>query len=202
MALSFRKKSGQVLDPVFLKVLEVSQSAVLITVDARIPSGLHTLYEGTPIATCGTAGQYQFMKTALVATLKDEGATRIVIKPPNPFKIGDYVGFDGKTSTTVATVTAVANTYIVTVLTEYAAAKHCVVYQTSTDGATTPKYRPYALLRHPLIVREADGTTCYNVYGTLVHRGTAATSVYKWGFTTDVKNRLGDRIRFQDKNLV
>jgi len=49
-------------------------------------------------------------------------------------------------------------------------------------------------------VREDDGVTCYNVYGPLVFRGAVATSCYKWGYTTDVKNRLEDRLRFVNKN--
>ncbi|MCK5601741.1 hypothetical protein KAR91_07735, partial [Candidatus Pacearchaeota archaeon] len=61
--------------PVFLSILEDMRGGVLVKVDARVPTGLHTLYAGTPIATNGTSGEYQFMKSALVATAKADGAS-------------------------------------------------------------------------------------------------------------------------------
>ena len=204
MALFFTKKTGVVLHPVFLKVLEVSQGAALVKVDARLPVGLHTIFEGTPIATTATAGVYKWMKSAVLSTAHVSGAanTRIRLIAPHPFKVGDFVGEEGIGAGSCTTITAVAATYVVTVETKFDIDKHGILYQTAAANATAPFCRPYALLRHPLSVREADGTTKYNVYGTLVHRGAVGTSLYKHGYTTDVKNRLGDRIRFQDKNLV
>jgi len=204
MALFFTSKTGQVDPPVFLEVLEVSQGAALVKVDARLPTDLHTIFEGTPIATTATAGVYKWMKSAILSTIHSSSATatRIVIRGPNPFKIGDYFAQSGIGAGSGGTITAVAATYVVTAQTKFDIAKGAIIYQAAAANATAPFCRPYALLRHPLQVRETDGVTCYNVYGALVHRGTAATSVYKWGYTADVKNRLGDRIRFQARYQV
>lgn len=200
MALYVTKKSQVGEQPVWLKILEDMRGGALVKVDARVPSGLHTLYAGTPIATNSTDGEYMFMKTAIVATAKATGDTRVVLEGPNPFKVGDFIAGDGHGVASVATITAVANTYIVTLQTEYVLAKKDVIYECNAGGATTPKARPYALLKDSVIVREKDGTTCYNVYGSGVVRGSVATSNYKFGYTDDIKNRMGDRVRFVNKN--
>ena len=203
MALFVTNKSQVAEHPVFLSILEDLPGGVLVKVDARVPTGLHTLYAGTPIATNATSGEFMFMKTAVVATAKAAGATRIVVEAPHPFKAGEIVGFDKLTgimgAACTSTITAVAATYIATALTEYALVKHYVVYQANADGATAPKFRPYALLKDSVVVREPDGKTCYNVYGSAVARGSVLTSNFKWGYTFDVKNRLEDRLRFVNK---
>lgn len=205
MALQVTSKSQQAEHPIFLSILEDMNGGVLVKVDSRVPAGLHTLWAGTPIATNGTAGEYMFMKSAIVATAKADGATRIVIQAPNPFKVGDYIGFD-KSGTamgagSVVTITAVAATYIATPQTNFTLVKKDVIYEATASGATAPKFRPYALLKDSVIVRETDGTTAYNVFGSGVVRGAVAVSNYNWGYPGDVKNRLEDRVRFVDKGL-
>ena len=96
MALYVTSKSQVAEHPVFLSILENMPGGALVKVDARVPSGLHTLYAGTPIATNATSGEYMFMKSALVATAKANAATRIVVEAPHPFKVGEYVGFDDR----------------------------------------------------------------------------------------------------------
>uniref|UniRef100_A0A6M3L6J3 Uncharacterized protein n=1 Tax=viral metagenome TaxID=1070528 RepID=A0A6M3L6J3_9ZZZZ len=201
MSLYFKKETGTVLHPVFLKILERSQGGALIKVDSRVPTDLHTIFEGTPIATNTTAGEYMWMKSAVVATACADGATRIVIYPPNPFKIGEFVGAVDMAAATFGTITAVAPTYVVTAQTDFSLAKGEVLYQANAANATAPKFRPYALLENPIIVREEDGTTKYNVFAPLVHRGSIAASVFRWGYTTDVKNRL-NLIKFRNQGQV
>ena len=204
MSLYFKKETGSVLNPVFLKIIERSLGGALIKVDSRLPNSLHTIFEGTPVAICSTAGEYIWMKSAVLSTLKATNTTRIVIYPPNPFKIGDYIGVSGANelaAATCATITAVAPTYIVTAQTTYSLAKHEVVYQANAANATAPRFRPYALLENPLVVRDEDGTTKYNVFGSLVHRGSVAQSVFRWGYPADVKNRLS-RMRFVKQGQV
>jgi len=50
-------------------------------------------------------------------------------------------------------------------------------------------------------VRDDEGTTLYNVYGSLVHRGSVAQSVFRWGYPADVRNRLS-KIRFVKQGQV
>ena len=202
MALWIDKETEAVEQPVFLKILEIGHGGGLIKVDARVPGCLHTLYEGTPLATCTTAGQYHFMKSAVLSTVHtgSQTATKIHVEWPHPFKAGDFVGLSiaGWDAASCTTILVAAETYLVTIVTEFDAPKHTVVYETAAAQATAPKHRPYGLLRHSVRVREDDGTTCYNVYAPIVFQGSALSSNYLFGYPIDIKNRL-THIRFVDK---
>ena len=201
MSLTISKKTGVAEHPVFLSVLEGMNGGAMVKVDARIPTGLATLYAGTPIATNATAGQYMFMKSSVLATAHVAGAaaTKLIVQRPHPFVVGDFIWIEGTAAATATTVTAVGTNYLVTVLTTYGAAKKAVITEAAAANATAPKYRPYALLQNSVKVREADGTTSYNVFAAAVVRGTCAVSNVTFGVTADVKGRLGDNLRFVNK---
>ena len=208
MSFYIKKESEVAEQPVFKKILEVSQGGVLVKVDARLPGCIHTLYEGTPISTGSTTGEYHFMKSAVVSTVHTAAAaaSRIKVEWPHPFKIGDIIAISDPSLTSwdtgsVATIYAIAATYLVTYDTSFTFPKHSIVYQAAADAATAPLHRPYGLLRHSVRVRDDDGTTCYNVFGSLVFQGSALSSNYKFGYPEDVKNRLS-RVRFVDKGKV
>ena len=198
MALYVTKDTTTARHPIFLKILEEAVGGVMLEVDARVPSALHTLYAGCPVATCATQGQFMFIKTAQVSTAKADGATAITITAPNMFKVGDFIGVDGMGAGTTATITVVTATKIATALTNFTLTKGQIVYQAAADGATAPKYEPFALLKNDTYVKDADGTTMYNVAIGLVLRGTVAASNYPLPYGSIVKGHtpLAYRMRF------
>jgi hypothetical protein len=139
------------------------------------------------------------MKSAILATAHVAGVTKLTVNRPHPFKVGEFLWIEGTAAATATTITAVGTNYLVTVLTTYGAAKKAVITQANAANATAPLHRPYALLGHSVKVRNADGTTCYNVFADAVVRGTAMTCNFVFGLTADVEGRLGDRMRFVDK---
>ena len=199
MSLYVSKKTGVAEHPVFLSILEVLTGGVTVKVDSRIPTGLHTLYEGTPLATCATVGHYMFIKSAVVATAKAAAATKIYVERPHPFIVGDFIWIEGTIAATATTITAVGTNYLATVLTTYGVAKKAVVTQAAAANATAPKYHAFALLANSVRVRDDDGTTSYNVTAGAVVRGTAMTSNFKFGISASVKGTLEDRMRFVNK---
>lgn len=201
MALYQTKKDETARVPVFLKILETSAAGICLEVDSRIPTDLHTIFAGTAVATCGTAGQYMWMKSAVLSTAKVTNTTRIRINGPNPFKVGDYIALEGLAASTAATITAVAATYIVTAQTTYSLAKHEVVYQAAAANATARKYQACGLLQNDVYVRDNAGVTLYNVFGSLVLQGSVLVSNFVWGYDPRVRGKLSF-IRFVDQNKV
>ncbi len=194
MALYITSETEPQQNPVFLQVLEEIVGGVTIRSSSRIPSDLHTLFAGTALATCPTVGEYQFIKTAVLSTAHTAGqaTTRIMVKQ-HAFNVGDFVYCGEKAGGTAAsctTITAIADTYIVTIVTTFGMTKGSVIYETKTDGATAPAFRTYAILRESVLVREDDGTTLYNVFAPAVVRGTVVESLSPYGYSADQKNRL------------
>jgi len=180
--------------PVFLAVLEKIQNGAMLDISTA-PASLFTLYAGCPLATTATQGRYKFLKSAIVATAKADGATRIKIDK-QMFKVGEVVGLNEGGAGTTATLTVVAATYLVTALTNFTLTKKQVIYQVAADGATTPSGRPYALLGETVRLRDVDASTFTNVIASAVVRGSVAISSYPYGYTTDIKNRLASHLRF------
>jgi len=199
MSLTISKQTGVAEHPVFLSILEGMSGGALVKVDTRIPTGLNTLYAGTPIATNATAGEYMFMKSSVLATAKVNATTRFIVQRPHPFKVGDFMWHEGMAAASATTITAVGTNYIATVLTSLGAAKGTVITEAAAANATAPKYRPYAMLQNSVRVRNDDGTTSINVFAAAVIRGTCAVSNVTFGVSADVKGRLGDRLRFVNK---
>ncbi len=205
MSLEIKKETGTQYHPVFLSILEDIPGGGTLKTD-RIPSTTKIIKAGALVnADSTTAGLFNLVKTAkLKRTLGTAACVTIYVYTTHEFKVGEYVGIQGRGSAaTIAAITRATGTDTIvftagggglnataitsTVLEECSAA--------AVTGAAV-KYAATGILRNTARVRNDDLSTKENVDAAVVVRGTVKESILPYSVTTADKTALTDRIRF------
>lgn len=193
-------ETGVAFNPVFLSILEDIQGGVTIAT-TELPSNVYRLPRGTLLSTTPTSKVYQPVKTG--KSIKTQtAATKIYLargESPLLFKVGEYIakvgGTTGSTITVIATSTSTVAITTGTAIGALATASQ--VLEVAAAGATLKKYTASAILKDTVTVREDDGTTLYNVFGSAVIRGSVRESALPFSVEAADKTGLTARLRFE-----
>jgi len=200
MSMRVSTETGVTFNPVFLSILEDIQGGVTIAT-TELPTNIYRLPRGTLLSTTATSKVYQPVKTGK-STSTQAAATKIYLTQgvsPLLFKVGEFIARVG--GTTGSTITAIAtSTNTVGITTSHAIGALTTssqVMEVAAAGATLKKYTASAILKDTVTVREDDGTTLNNVFGSAVVRGSVRQSALPYSIEAADKTGLTALLRFE-----
>jgi len=197
------KETGTVYKPVWLSILEDIPGGITIAL-GRVPTTTTELKAGTLLIEGDTTGVYQPVKAVRhnVIAQTDTYGTIIYVEAGHLFKIGDYIGrsLAGRpTSSTIAVVGSNGTGSYITITNSIGSLNLLeTLYEKSAGGANASVnlYIPTCVLKNDVEVREADGTTLYNILASAVVRGTVDESLMPYPSDAAMKAGLSNRIQF------
>lgn len=199
MALQVVSETGTIYKPVFLDITKVETlpGGVTVAVD-RVPSDTKFLLAGTLLAAGSTTGIYQFVKTG--TSLKTHASAKtIYVDSKAQFVAGEYLSVYGKTTgTTISSVLRSTNTLRVICGTKIGTmSTTSQVAEVAAAGATLLLFgSSVGFLKDTVRVRWDDLTSCHNVSGAVVIRGSVKEANLPTPALTAHKTALTARIYF------